>query len=103
MRQATTIRDLTPGSEADYRTDGCETRYLCCTDATGPEGVPDGKFENCALKDGDLCPSDTQKITASCKTYADEWVLGIAELVKYSWGITNEAVKLLEVRFYPVQ
>jgi hypothetical protein len=35
-------------------------------------------------------------------TYTNEWVFDIPELVEYFWEYTNNNLKLLQVRFYPV-
>jgi len=78
--------------------DPCTTKSLCCTDADS-----DGIYEGCVLKEGDLCPVGTLETTAFCRTYVDEWVFNIGDFVTYLWDLNNNGVKLLQVRFYPVQ
>lgn len=35
-------------------------------------------------------------------TYTDTWVFGIPYLTDYWWDVTNNDVRLMQVRFYPV-
>ncbi|MGA1865792.1 MAG: hypothetical protein ACMUHX_12115 [bacterium] len=41
------------------------------------------------------------QVTAYCRHYDSTWVFNIADLVTYLWGIDNDGVKLVNVRFYP--
>jgi hypothetical protein len=77
--------------------DQCTPTSLCCTvDATG-------LYQSCEPKTEDLCPAGTIDTTAYCKTYTDEWVFNIGDFVNELWGMDNNGLKLLQVRFYPVQ
>ena len=75
----------------------CTTTALCCTiDANA-------LYQNCTVKVGDLCPLGTVDTTAYCRSYSNEWVFNIGDFVTEVWGIDNNGLKLLQVRFYPVQ
>jgi hypothetical protein len=76
----------------------CTTKSLCCTDADG-----NGVFEGCTVKDDLLCPAGTLDLTAYCTSYANEWVFNIGDFVTYMWGMENNGLKHLQVRFYPVR
>lgn len=78
--------------------DTCSTKSLCCTDVDG-----NGVYEGCSVKSDLLCPAGTLDLTAYCTTYTDEWVFGIGDFVTYLWGLQNNGLKLLQVRFYPVR
>ncbi len=82
---------------SSYCTDSCTTTSLCCV-----PGATAGTYDSCVPK-VDLCPLGTVELTAYCRTYTDEWVFNIGDFVTYLWGITNNGVKNLQVRFYPVQ
>ena len=43
-----------------------------------------------------------QETLGSCTFYDNEWVFNVAELVVQDQDITNDGVKLLKTRFYPV-
>lgn len=75
----------------------CTATSLCCSiDASG-------LYQNCAPKVTDLCPAGTVDTTAYCRSYVDEWVFNIADFVTEMWSVDNNGLKLLQVRFYPVQ
>ena len=40
--------------------------------------------------------------TVYCREYSDEWVFNIADFVDYLWDVNNNGLKLLQIRFYPV-
>ena len=75
----------------------CTTTSLCCT-----PGAIAGTYDSC-VPNVDFCSLGTVEVTAFCKTYTDEWVFNIGDFVTYLWGIDNNGVKNLQVRFYPVQ
>lgn len=76
----------------------CTAMALCCVDED-----EDGIFENCELQGEEACPEGSIEVTAYCKSYVGEWVFNIGDLVEYLWELDNRGVKLLQVRFYPVQ
>ena len=43
-----------------------------------------------------------QEAAGFCSFYDNEWVFNVADLVVQDQDITNDGVKLLKVRFYPV-
>jgi len=66
---------------------------LCCEldTASGDESCGYG---------GDTC-ADVMR-TGYCSEYINKWIFNIAEFVDYLWTAENEGLKLLQVRFYPV-
>ena len=74
----------------------CDPRPLCCEDIE-----PDGIWDSCEDKIVDPCPVG-EDVTAYCNTFDEKWVFNIADLVWYLWSIDNDGLKLLQVRFYPV-
>lgn len=77
----------------------CTLTQLCCTDVD-----LDGVFESCEPNpDLLLCPEGTVDTTAYCRSYTNEWVFNIGDFVTYLWDLQNNGLKLLQVRFYPVQ
>ena len=66
---------------------------LCC--------VPDalGGYEFCGYG-GATCADEM--VTGYCSDYTNEWIFNVAEFVDYLWTAENEGLKLLQVRFYPV-
>lgn len=78
---------------------GCTLTQLCCTDVD-----LDGAFESCEPNpELLLCPEGTVDTTAYCRSYTNEWVFNIGDFVTYLWDMQNNGLKLLQVRFYPVQ
>ena len=78
---------------------GCDaTMELCCTDAD-----MDGIYESCVPKEVDVeCPEGTEQVTAFCNSYTEPtWVFNVGDFVTYLWGVENNGLKLLQVRFYP--
>jgi len=50
------------------------------------------------------CPDSYVLIsTGYCRTYSATWVFNVADFVRYLWGLDNNGVKLLQIRFYPRQ
>ncbi len=47
------------------------------------------------------CPVGYSLTTAYCAAYTQSWVFNIADFVDYLWGLDNNGLKLLQVRFYP--
>ncbi len=89
-------------------------KILCAQDADS-NGVADDADLNGIpdvlqpLPDTGLCPAGFVQVTLNtyCVSYADEdaaaqWVFNIADLVDYFWQVTDQGVKLLQVRFYPI-
>jgi len=77
----------------------CTSTSLCCTDAD-----LDGVYESCEPNPNLLlCPEGSVDTTAFCTTYTNEWVFNIGDFVTYLWDMENAGLKLLQVRFYPVQ
>lgn len=70
---------------------------LCGQDTNG-----DGIYENIVLNPG-TCPTGYVPISGYCKTYNSTWVFNVADFVQYLWGLDNNGVKLLQIRFYPRQ
>lgn len=79
-----------------YCADSCTATSLCCT-----PGAVAGTYDSCVPM-VDSCPFGTTQVTAFCRTYANEWVFNIGDFVTYLWGIDNNGVKNLQVRFYPI-
>lgn len=77
----------------------CTPRSLCCTDTD-----LDGVFDDCTvLSEGESCSEGSVPITALCRDYTETWVFNIGDFVTYLWGLDNQGLKLLQVRFYPVK
>ncbi len=91
------------------------TGTVCYLD---PLDAPDGIYvprEVCAIDDDedglydrytepdpiDGCLEGTL-ITVYCHAYSEEWVFNVGDFVEYLWDVTNNGLKLLQVRFYPV-
>jgi hypothetical protein len=92
----------------------CLNEYsLCCTPVLDEFDVPiPGEYESCALfedvKEETFegsgvyeCPEGSDAVTAYCQYYEDVWISEIADLVEYLFGVDNDGVKLLQLRFYP--
>ncbi len=43
-----------------------------------------------------------QELAGNCTFYENEWVFNVADLVVQDQEVTNDGVKLLKIRFYPV-
>jgi hypothetical protein len=84
----------------EYCLDGeCTSTDLCCTDAD-----LDGVYESCEPNpDLLLCPEGSVDTAAYCTSYTNEWVFNIGDFVTYLWDVQNNGLKLLQVRFYPVE
>jgi hypothetical protein len=92
----------------------CLNKYsLCCTPVLDEFGSPiPGSYESCDLfeevkvetYEGSgvyVCPEGNDAVTAYCQYYQDVWISEIADLVEYLFGVENDGVKLLQLRFYP--
>lgn len=75
----------------------CTQSTICCTDAD-----LDGVYESCEPQVDGMCLAGTPT-DAFCKSFTAEWVFNIADFVRYLWDAENSGLKLLNVRFYPVQ
>ncbi len=91
------------------------TKTLCAQDAnsdgvaddTDLNGIPD--VLQPLPTDTLTCPTGFVQVTLNvyCVSYAEEdaaaqWVFNIGDLVDYFWQLTDQGVKLLQVRFYPI-
>jgi len=70
----------------------CTEENFCCVD--------DGLGGQTCGFGGLTCAVDL--IAGYCMTYSYEWVFNIGELVDYLWKTSNNGLRLLQVRFYPV-
>jgi hypothetical protein len=77
--------------------ENCTQSTVCCTDVD-----PDGVYESCEPQVDEICSSGTPT-DVFCKTFTAEWVFSIADFVRYLWDAENKGLKLLNVRFYPVE
>jgi len=76
----------------DTACDLCVPTVFCRDDLTG----------QLTPKTEDSCPLGSTEITLYCRTYdTPTWVFNIADFVTYLWSVTNNGLKLLQVRFYP--
>jgi hypothetical protein len=66
---------------------------LCCVS----DGL--GGYESCGYG-GDTCADVL--LTGYCSDYTNEWIFNIADFVDYLWAADNYGLRLLQVRFYPV-
>jgi hypothetical protein len=86
----------------DPLVDGTTTteEILCCLE------VGTGTYTDCELDDvvDDTCPGDKVEVTAYCVDYefSPQWIFNIADFVEYYFGVKNDGVKLLQIRFYPI-
>lgn len=104
--------DITPifefTGEVCYLTIPPDSTYtekaLCGLDTTVP---PDGVYEeiipaNSVEFPETGCPVGYVPLTGYCKLYDSTWVFNIGDFVQYLWGLDNNGVKLLQIRFYPL-
>jgi len=81
---------------------GYTKKPLCGLDTNS-----DGIYEDIVLVDYARyqttgCPPSYVLIpTGYCRTYSESWVFNVADFVQYLWGLDNNGVKLLQIRFYP--
>ncbi len=76
----------------DAACDSCTATAFCRNDVTGV----------LTPREGDTCPLGSTEVTLFCRTYETPiWVFNIGEFVTYLWGVDNNGLKLLQVRFYP--
>jgi len=87
--------------------------YDSSLDISGPDGNPDGVIDYYDVPydmngdnvidqfDYDLWQED-QALLGLATEYVNEWILNIADLVVTEQGLSNDGVKLLKARFYPV-
>lgn len=75
-------------------------------DDADSNGIPDVLEP---MPDTLTCPVGFGAVDLSvyCVSYAEEdavaqWVFNIGDLVDYFWHLTDQGVKLLQVRFYPI-
>jgi hypothetical protein len=80
----------------DYEADGIYD--YCCFDVSGDQLYTQ---DECSGNLDEFVEGACTEITAYCIKYVDKWVLGIADFVEYMWGVENDGLKLLQVRFYP--
>ncbi len=87
-------------------------RTFCAQDANPLDGIADDADSNGIpdvlqpMPETLICPTGFVPVTLNvyCVSYANnpEWVFNIADLVDYFWQVTDQGVKLLQVRFYPI-
>jgi hypothetical protein len=86
------------------------TKTFCAQDADPVDGIPDDADLNGIpdvlqpMPDTLTCPAGFVEVALDvyCVSYAEnpEWVFNLADLVDYFWQLTDQGVKLLQVRFY---
>ncbi len=83
---------------ADCPDGGCNAGMtdLCCV----PDGL--GGYDSCGFYGAGCEAGGGVLVAASCNDYTEEWVFNIGELVDYLWTTSNNGLRLLQVRFYPV-
>ncbi len=74
---------------------GYPSTLYCAIDTTIP---PDGKYDSVIPPTEGACPVGTPVYGV---TYTNNWVFNIADFVQVFYKITNNNVKLVQVRFYP--
>lgn len=79
----------------------CQPQALCCVD-NEPVNAPDGIYESCVTKGEDPCAEGEIEVLSYCQSFDEEWVFNIGDLVFYLWGIDNEGIRRINVRFYPI-
>jgi hypothetical protein len=82
------------------------TTPVCWMDNNGDGTVNYGDLF--AMPDPDIadnggCLPDYTLVTdaLSCSYYEDTWMFNVAEFVQSVWGLDNNGMKLLQIRFYP--
>lgn len=88
--------DIPEGEEDNY--DDCQ---ICIIDDDG-DGVADRYAEPDFVADPEDGCLDGIPTVVYCREYTDEWVFNIADFVTYLWSLDNKGLKLLQIRFYPV-
>lgn len=91
------------------------TGYVCpvsldvASDPDGPfAGAPDGTIDQFDVPndqdgDGDIDADDLAiYLAALCEFHNNEWVFNVDDLVVQGQDISNDGVKLVQIRFYPV-
>ena len=82
-----------------------DTKWVCCRDTSDP---PDGIYDECIPTIDASCPDVApgevpyDLVQVYLNRYEDKWVFSIADFVTYLWNLDNNGLKLLQVRFYPV-
>jgi len=88
-----------------YFTDpgGTTTEEIICCDEVGTD-----TYENCIpieeATDGNCANEGKVELTAYCVDYSGdpEWIFNIADFVEYYFGVENDGVRLIQLRFYPI-
>ena len=88
-----------------YFTDpgGTTTEEIICCDEVGTD-----TYENCIpieeATDGNCANEGKVELTAYCVDYSlnPEWIFNIADFVEYYFGVVNDGVRLIQLRFYPI-
>jgi len=103
--------DITPlfeySGDVCYITQPADTSLYTQTALCGLDSNADGVYEDIVLADsvlypGTSCPVNYVLIPAGwCRTYDETWVFNVGDFVQYMWGLDNNGVKLLQIRFYP--
>jgi hypothetical protein len=84
----------------------CTGMDLCCED-TDLDGIYDScnPFTDVAVDDGlggEMCPMDTELVSAQCRSYDNAWVFNISDFVGYLWNLDSTGAYNIQVRFYPI-
>lgn len=75
----------------------CEQKSLCCTDADS-----DGVYEACRTLMDEMCLTGEALVTATCRTFASEWIFNIGDFVGTLWPITSTGAYNIQIRAYPL-
>jgi hypothetical protein len=65
----------------------CTATSYCCSSS------------GCSPAQGNPCPAGTDPTTTYCKTYDNEWVFNIGDVVTYKWDIDNNGLGLMQLIF----
>ncbi len=81
-----------------YYSSASTKQLMCCTPGNPATG---SKFGTCTAQNG-VCPSGTMTVPVYCKTYTEEWLLGIPEFAQFFSGKTFGGQQLV-VEFHALQ
>jgi hypothetical protein len=75
----------------------CVDRSICCVDENS-----DGIYESCVTLTDGTCPDSTQLVTATCRTFTDEWIFNVGDFVGALWPISSTGAYNIQIRAYPL-